>query len=114
MPEVVADHRICRIRQSSHSFGLPPARRTGSRWNPEFTFSGANMKTIDQIYINGQFLTPHGTQQQELINPSTGQAAARVVLGDATDVDAAVAAAKAAYPAYSRSSKQERMEILQR
>src|SRR5450830_1106240 len=72
------------------------------------------MKTIDQIYINGQFLTPHGTQQQELINPSTGQLATRVVLGDATDVDAAVAAAKAAYVAYSRSSKQERMAILQR
>ncbi|MBB5605776.1 MULTISPECIES: aldehyde dehydrogenase family protein [unclassified Janthinobacterium] len=72
------------------------------------------MKTIDQIYINGQFLTPHGTQQQELINPTTGQLATRVVLGDAADVDAAVAAAKAAYVAYSRTSKQERMAILQR
>ncbi|WP_219118514.1 aldehyde dehydrogenase family protein [Janthinobacterium sp. UMAB-56] len=72
------------------------------------------MQNIHHIYINGQFVTPHGTQVQELINPTTGQPRASVVLGDETDVHAAVAAAKAAYPAYSRTSKQERMAILQR
>lgn len=72
------------------------------------------MQNIHHIYINGQFVTPHGTQVQELINPATGQPRASVVLGDETDVHAAVAAAKAAYPAYSRTSKQERMDILQR
>lgn len=72
------------------------------------------MKRIHHIYINGQFVTPHGTQVQELINPTTGQPRASVVLGDETDVDAAVAAARAAYPAYSRTSKQERIAILRR
>lgn len=72
------------------------------------------MKRIHHIYINGQFVTPHGTQVQELISPTTGQPRASVVLGDEADVDAAVAAAKAAYPAYSRTSKQERMAILRR
>ncbi|CDG85618.1 aldehyde dehydrogenase domain protein [Janthinobacterium agaricidamnosum NBRC 102515 = DSM 9628] len=69
---------------------------------------------IRQIYINGQFVTPHGTDVLELINPSTKQPGGRVTLGDRQDSRDAIAAAKAAYLTYSRSSKQERMDILQR
>lgn len=72
------------------------------------------MKTITQIYINGQFVTPHGTEVLELINPATGQATTRVTLGDEHDTRAAIAAAKAAWPALARSSRDERIAMLQR
>jgi len=72
------------------------------------------MRTIDHIYINGQFVTPHGSEMFDLINPTTGQLAGQVRLGDAEDARRAIAAAKAAFPAFSRSSKAERGAILER
>jgi aldehyde dehydrogenase (NAD+) len=72
------------------------------------------MHTIDQIYINGQFVTPHGTEMADLVNPTTGQLTGQVRLGDAEDTRRAVAAAKAAFPTFSRTSKAERGAWLQR
>eukprot|EP01034_Spumella_vulgaris_P036097 gene36097-44515_t len=72
------------------------------------------MRIIDQIYINGQFTTPHGTELADLINPATGQLAGQVRLGDAEDARRAVAAAKAAFPSFSRSSIAQRGLYLQR
>jgi aldehyde dehydrogenase (NAD+) len=72
------------------------------------------MKTFDQIYINGKFTRPHGTEVLELINPTTKKAASRVTLGDASDTQAAIAAAKAAYRTFSQTTKEERMQYLQR
>jgi aldehyde dehydrogenase (NAD+) len=72
------------------------------------------MHTIDHIYINGQFVTPHGTEMFDLINPTTGQLDGQVRLGDVEDTRRAIAAAKAAFPAFSRTTKAERGAILQR
>ncbi len=72
------------------------------------------MHTIDHIYINGQFVTPHGEELFDLINPTTGQLDGRVRLGDAEDARRAIAAAKAAFPAFSRTTKAERGAMLQR
>ena len=72
------------------------------------------MRTIDQIYINGQFVTPHGTELSDLVNPSNGQLLGRVRLGDVDDTRAAIAAAKAALPAFSRTTLAQRGAWLQR
>lgn len=72
------------------------------------------MHTIDHIYINGQFVTPHGEEMFDLINPTSGQRDGQVRLGDAEDARRAIAAAKAAFTAFSRTSKAERGAILQR
>jgi aldehyde dehydrogenase (NAD+) len=72
------------------------------------------MKTIDQIYINGKFTKPHGTEILELINPATRKAIGRVTLADEKDAQDAIAAAKAAYNSFSQTTKEERMEYLQR
>jgi aldehyde dehydrogenase (NAD+) len=72
------------------------------------------MNTIDQIYINGQFVTPHGTEMFDLINPTTGQLGGQVRLGDVEDTRRAIAAAKAAFPAFSRTTKAERGAMLER
>jgi len=31
------------------------------------------MKTIDKIYINGEFVTPHGTAVLDMISPVTNR-----------------------------------------
>ena len=72
------------------------------------------MRTIDKIYIDGQFVTPHGQELFDLFNPATEEKIGQVRLGDAIDAKAAVAAAKRAFPAYSRTSKAERIALLRR
>ncbi len=72
------------------------------------------MRTIDKIYIDGQFVTPHGHELFGLFNPATEEKIGQVRLGDAIDAKAAVAAAKRAFPAYSRTSKAERIALLRR
>ena len=72
------------------------------------------MRTIDTVYIDGQFVTPHGEELFDLFNPATEEKIGQVRLGDAMDAKAAVAAAKRAFPAYSRTSKSERIALLRR
>jgi aldehyde dehydrogenase (NAD+) len=72
------------------------------------------MKTVDHIYINGQFIKPHGTEVLKLINPSTKAVIGKVTLADEQDAQAAIAAAKAAYKGFSQTTKEQRMEYLQR
>jgi len=72
------------------------------------------MRTIDTVYIDGQFVTPHGQELFDLFNPATEERIGQVRLGDAIDAKAAVAAAKRAFPAYSRTSKAERIALLRR
>ncbi|MDK1373620.1 MULTISPECIES: aldehyde dehydrogenase family protein [unclassified Sinorhizobium] len=72
------------------------------------------MRDIDTIYINGAFVTPHGQERALLFNPSTEEQIGTVRLGDEQDVDVAVAAAKRAFPAFSRTTKAERIAMLER
>lgn len=72
------------------------------------------MNEINQIYVDGQFVTPHGTDLFELRNPATAELIGHVRLGDKSDARDAVAAAKAAFPAWSRTSKDERIGLLTR
>lgn len=72
------------------------------------------MKIISQIYIDGQFVTPHGSEQYELVNPSNNETIGVVTLGDAEDARAAVAAAKKAFETFAFSTVEERLELLER
>ncbi len=72
------------------------------------------MRNINTIYIDGAFVTPHGREQAELINPATEAVIGHVTLGDREDTQRAIAAAKRAWPAYARTSKAERIALLQR
>src|SRR5580700_5471329 len=69
---------------------------------------------IDKIYIDGEFVTPHGTELFDLFNPATGKLIGQVQLADEVDTEAAVAAAKHALPAWSATSKEERIAALRR
>jgi aldehyde dehydrogenase (NAD+) len=72
------------------------------------------MHIIDRIYINGGFVEPHGDQWAPLFNPATEEQIGTVRLADAEDADRAVAAAKRAFPAFSNTSKEERIDMLRR
>ncbi|MBQ1091934.1 aldehyde dehydrogenase family protein [Streptomyces sp. B93] len=72
------------------------------------------MRTIDHVYIDGQFVIPHGTELAPLYNPATEEIIGQVRLADETDAHAAIAAAKRAFATFSRTSKEERIALLHR
>ncbi|WP_273691494.1 aldehyde dehydrogenase family protein [Ketogulonicigenium vulgare] len=53
------------------------------------------------FYIGGQWVCPAAPRDHQVINPSTEEACAVISLGDQVDTDKAVAAAKAAFPAWA-------------
>ncbi|MBP6670813.1 MAG: CoA-acylating methylmalonate-semialdehyde dehydrogenase [Gemmatimonadales bacterium] len=61
-------------------------------------------------YLGGQF-TPGGPRLQDVHNPADGSVLARVPLGDRTTVEAAVQAARAAFPGWSRTPIKERVQV---
>ena len=69
---------------------------------------------INKVYIDGEFVTPPGTELADLFNPATGQVIGQVQLADEVDTAAAVAAAKRALPAWSATSKEQRIAALRR
>jgi malonate-semialdehyde dehydrogenase (acetylating)/methylmalonate-semialdehyde dehydrogenase len=65
-------------------------------------------------FIAGQRATGSSTRRQPIWNPSTGAVARQLVLGTAQDVDAAIAAAKSAFPAWADTAPIRRARVLQR
>ena len=72
------------------------------------------MKLINEIYINGEFVKPNGTETFDLINPSNQELLGKVTLGDATDTQRAIAAAKEAFKTFSKTSREDRIAYLER
>jgi len=72
------------------------------------------MQRIEHLYINGEFVTPRGQEWFDLYNPSTEEVIGQVRLGDAQDAQRAIAAAQAAFPAWSRTTREERIAALKR
>jgi aldehyde dehydrogenase (NAD+) len=71
------------------------------------------MQSCLKFYINGAWVDPVAGKPLDVINPATEEVIGQIMLGDARDVDRAVAAAKAAFPAFSRTTRQERVELLE-
>ncbi len=69
-----------------------------------------NGKVFGQ-FIGGEWLEGDGGETIALENPSTRQVIARIQAGNARDVDRAVKAAAAAFPAWSRSSPSQRQTL---
>jgi aldehyde dehydrogenase (NAD+) len=72
------------------------------------------IRTITTHYIDGAFVESHGHEVMDIIRPVDGQVIARVTLADEDDTRRAIAAARRAFATYSRSTKEERAEILRR
>lgn len=63
-------------------------------------------------YIGGSFVSPGNGKYFESHNPSTGKILHMIPDSEAADVDLAVAAAKSALPAWSKTSKEHRSALL--
>lgn len=72
------------------------------------------MYTFNDFYINGEWVKPQDGKTCEVINPATEQSIGTISLGNAADVDLAVAAAKSAFETYSQTSREERIALLER
>ena len=68
----------------------------------------------NKFYINGEWVEPAGRETIDVMNPATEEAFATISMGTAEDVDAAAKAARAAFPAWSQSSVEERKTVLQK
>jgi malonate-semialdehyde dehydrogenase (acetylating) / methylmalonate-semialdehyde dehydrogenase len=63
-------------------------------------------------YMNGQWTESHSTDWRDVVNPATGEILAQVPLADASDVNAAVEAATAAFPEWRRTPPEDRIQPL--
>ncbi|MEX2333886.1 MAG: aldehyde dehydrogenase family protein [Pseudohongiella sp.] len=64
------------------------------------------------FYINGQWVRETDRETLDVINPATEQAFAKIAMGTVKDVDVAAKAARAAFPAWSQSTREERLAVL--
>ena len=69
------------------------------------------MKEHLKFYINGEWVDPVTPKTLDVINPATEEAIATISMGSAADVDKAVAAAKAAFETFGRTTPAERVEL---
>lgn len=72
------------------------------------------MRDYRKFYIGGEWVAPTGSETIEVVDPATEQVAGLIAKGEQADVDAAVAAARAAFPAFSETSREERVAMLSR
>jgi aldehyde dehydrogenase (NAD+) len=70
------------------------------------------MRHESEHYVNGMWVAPLEFNFIDVVDPATEDVFARVALGGAKDVDRAVAAAKAAFPAFSRTTREQRLDLL--
>ena len=77
------------------------------------TATSADVRTHDKLYINGQWVASTGLGMIEVINSTTEEVMGRIPEGTAEDINAAVAAAKAAFASWSVTPATDRARLLQ-
>lgn len=70
------------------------------------------MREYLQFFIDGDWVDPVELATLDVDNPRTEQVSGRIALGSAADVDKAVRAARAAFPAWSATSREDRLAAL--
>ena len=67
-----------------------------------------------KFYINGKWVSPSKPRDFEVINPSNEEPFAIISLGDVTDTNSAVKAAKEAFSSWKQTSKEEKISLIQK
>jgi len=70
------------------------------------------MRNYLKFYIDGKWVDPASPKTMDVENPATEAVSGQISLGSAEDVDRAVKAARKAFPSWSQSSREERLELL--
>ena len=65
-----------------------------------------------KFFIGGEWVDPVEARELDVINPATEEPTGVISLGGAADVDRAVAAAREAFADYSRTGRQERLDLI--
>jgi len=65
-----------------------------------------------KFFIGGEWVDPVEARELAVINPANEEPAGVISLGSAADVDRAVAAAREAFAGYSRTGRQERLDLI--
>ena len=68
----------------------------------------------NKFYIAGKWVEPQSEDRWPLVNPATEQVVAHIPMASEADVNAAVAAAKAAFPSYSQTTVSQRIQWFKR
>jgi aldehyde dehydrogenase (NAD+) len=71
------------------------------------------MREYLKFYIDGQWVDPLQPNAFDVENPATEQVSGKISLGSAADVDVAVKAARRAFAGWSRTTREERLDLLQ-
>jgi aldehyde dehydrogenase (NAD+) len=72
------------------------------------------MRECMKFYIDGKWVDPVTPKSMDVINPATEAVCGHISAGSAADVDKAVAAAKKAFETFSQTSREDRIELLER
>jgi aldehyde dehydrogenase (NAD+) len=73
------------------------------------------MNRHDAFYIGGAWVPASASAARvDVIDPSTEAAVASIAMGSSADVDRAVGAARAAFPAFAATTREERLALLRR
>jgi len=72
------------------------------------------MKTYARLYIDGAWIAPHGRGTIDADHAATEEPIVRIPEGDAADVDAAVAAARAAFDGWANTPPSDRAAALRK
>jgi len=72
------------------------------------------MENKKNFYIDGKWVAPKSKEEIKVINPATEENCAVISLGNKEDVNLAVSSAKRAYSSWAFSSKEERIELLEK
>jgi len=72
------------------------------------------MENLKKFYIGGQWVDPVSDATMPVLNPATEESIGTVALGNAVDVDKAVAAAKSAFDTVSQLGKATRLALLKK
>jgi aldehyde dehydrogenase (NAD+) len=72
------------------------------------------MRNYLKFYIDGKWVDPVQMKTLDVENPATEQVAGKIAIGSAADVDKAVKAARRALASWSATTREQRLELMQR
>ena len=70
------------------------------------------MRECREFFIDGSWVAPKVANDFPVINPATEETVGVISLGSRADVDAAVRAARRAFPAFAETTREERLALL--
>ncbi|KAM7436885.1 Methylmalonate-semialdehyde dehydrogenase [acylating] mitochondrial [Porites harrisoni] len=75
-------------------------------------YSNGNIPAVTKMFINGQFVESSTDKWHDVHNPATNEVISRCPESTLAEMESAVAAAKAAFPAWSESSVLSRQQVM--